>query len=287
MNAQRAGACKHGIKHRIRSGKRAGVGRGSRLTGSRGADLQCNDRLAGVTRLFQACDQAAGVAAGFETAQDHPRRRVARQKGDAIGNIDVAFVPGGHETADADAALAGKPHREAAEIAALGHDAERTRDRQAFLENDREGGDALVGNADRAETVRPQDPHAGALPGGTQSLLQRSAGFAQFSKARGEHDDAADPARGALLDGGRRLFGLHRDQGQIRRLRYLHHRWIGLQPLHFGRSRIDRIDLPGIAISAQQMQRPAADLGRILRRTDDRDRARPQQRLETFAHAHV
>jgi hypothetical protein len=35
------------------------------------------------------------------------------------------------------------------------------------------------------------------------------------------------------------------------------------------------------------MQRPSAYLGRILRRPDDRDRARLQQRLEAFAHAHL
>ncbi len=178
-HAHGAAAGKQRVEHRVRSRHGAGMRGRSGLPGCGRPDLHGDDRLAGIARLLQRGDQPAGIAAGFETAQDHLGGGIARHPGDAVGDVDVALVARGDEPADADTALAGKAHGVAAEISALRDDAERAGGRHAVLEHDRERRDALLGDADRTEAVRPQQPHAMAARRNAQPLLHGASMLAE------------------------------------------------------------------------------------------------------------
>ncbi|MHC2408439.1 hypothetical protein ACVJGC_001030 [Bradyrhizobium diazoefficiens] len=156
-----------------------------------------------------------------------------------------------------------------------------------MLEHDRERRDALLGDADRAKTVRPQQAHAAVARGQAQPVLHRAALLAELGKARREHDDTADAAGRALFHGLAGTLRIDRDDGEIRCLRHFGDGSIGLQSLHRRGLRVDRIDAACIAVAAQQVDRPTADLGRLLRGADDRDRARRHQRVETFSRPHL
>src|SRR5262249_20225279 len=156
---------------------------------------------------------------GFESAENDLRRGIARHPGDAISDIDVTLVARGDEAADADATLTGETHGVAAEIAALRYDAERAGRRHAVFEHDRERRNALLDNADRAAPVRAQQTHAAVARGKAQPILHRTSLLAELSESRGEHDNAADAAHSALLDGFARALGVNGDDGEIRCLR--------------------------------------------------------------------
>ena len=138
-HADDAETAAHRVEDLVVTDQGAGV-RLCRLGGcGAAADLQRDDRLAGVDSAARRGAEALGVANRFDKDRDGPGRRVVNQVVDHPAAVDVGLVAGGDEAAQADVLAMSELAGEVADRAALGHDGQVAAQHRHRW-RDREGG---------------------------------------------------------------------------------------------------------------------------------------------------
>ena len=179
-------ATERGIIDRVRTGQRAGVGRGRLRALRHAAGFDHDDR-------FDPCGSArrghefAGILDRFDIEQDRPGLAVHREVIKQIGDIDVELVANGNNSGKTHRTLRRPLHHSRGNGTRLGDQRQISRTRHV-------GGETCVevctGHHD-AKTIRPDQPHAIFMRGALGSLRQRPRAMA---KPGGDNDSACRPA---------------------------------------------------------------------------------------------
>ena len=206
-------------------------------------------------------EEAVGFADALGVGGDDVGVRVFGHPADNVADGHVAFIAGGDHQRRADATVTHRGEDVAAIGAGLAGDADAAGDRPAAVEGGGEGGVERQPGVEQAEAVRPQQAHAGGPGDADHAGLRRRPGCIDLGKAGGQHDDVFHPARGQIGHRIDRDVRRNRDNRHIRHRRQIGHAGVAAQAQHFVAARINRVDRPGEALLAHQVDRPATDAG--------------------------
>ncbi len=266
-----------GVDHAVFGGQRARVRACRRRASGRDARLERDDRQPAFARNLRRTRKPGRVRDGLEIEQQQLHFRVEGDGQREVGDGEVAFVAGGVRMAHADALPAQERIRHHAHRAGLAHDADRPVHGFDLAEDGREGRNGPVREVGDALGVRPDDAHARRASGAHHVLLRLLPGLAGFAETRGDDHRDFHPAPGARRDRVHRAHAGHGHDGEIRRFRNRSDVRIGLEALDHGAIRVDRVDPPLVAGAQHVLDRPAADLLRVLGGADDRNRLRVER----------
>jgi hypothetical protein len=269
------GAQKFG-KHPRRAGKAAGMAGDGVLGPFGAADLDDDNRLAGVGGTVERCDIAFRLAHGFGEGGDHLGVRVVDEIVEIIDGARHRFVAGGYCKADAEAAKVGEQRD--AHRAALRDDADIADDGSGLDDVLLIGGDARL-RVENAHAIRAAHRHLRFARETRDLVLELGAFRAQLGKA-------------AVVNHRRSRAALHRkphlvrdqriadaEDDHIRRLRQLHQSRVAFDVEHSGVIRIHRVDRPGESDGAKRLHDGAAGTAAIGG-ADDRNRTRLYERIK-------
>ena len=248
---------------------RAGVGgRGGRAGGGR-ADLEHGDADPALRRPRERRGERGAVAVGLEEERDRPHLGLLDERGEQVGGGDQRLVADRGDGVESQPAVDGQ--RVDGHVAALRDQRHPARGPRAQRVAPERG--ARV-EGDQPVAVRAEQRHGAGRR--AQLVLQRApAGLGE----PGREDDggAAAPRAGRAHDrghAGRR----DRDRDRIHRLGEILERRHARPPVDLAAGRVHGPHGPGKAERRQVAQRGVPVGARALRGSDDRDRARMQQR---------
>jgi hypothetical protein len=262
--------------------QRAGVRSGRRGAPGRHAGLERDDRQAALARNVRCAGELGRVGDRFEIQQHQLHFGVERHGQRKVGHRQVAFVARGVGVAHAYSLLAEKRVGHDAHRAGLADDPHRAVLRLDFAEDGRERCDGAGLEVGDALRVRPDDAHAGCARRGDHFVLCFPAGFAHLTEAGGNDHGHFHAAFRATGHGGNGAHARHGDDCQVRRFGHRSNVGVGLEALDLGAVRVDREDPALVARAQHVLDRPAADLFRIVRGADDCDRFRIKRRAQTI-----
>ncbi len=173
-NPQHAGTAERGIIDRVRTGERAGMGRGGLRALRHAAGFDDDDRLdprGGARRRHEF----ARVLDRLDVEQDRVRLLIQREVIEQIGDIDVELIADRHDPGKTDRALRRPVHH-------AGGDGARLRDQRQISLRRHMGGKTRVeidaGHHD-AQAIGTDQPHAIFLRGVLGRVRQRSRAMAE------------------------------------------------------------------------------------------------------------
>ena len=276
---ERAGVAECGRHHALRRDQRAGVrlrGPGGRLARGR----QHDHRLAEGPRLGDGAQEPATVAEVLAVDADRAHLGVVREIGDDVADGDVGLVADRDEVRHPEAHLDAVRREVDAQPARLGDERERPR-HLAVVEPGRV--EPLV-SSPHSHAVRPQQDGALLAHPAGDALLDRTALGPRLGESDRDADERPHAPRKAVLDHLLEGVRRHHQQRQVDGLVQVAQRRHRRQPLHGRAAGVDELHPAAIGAAQHAAGDAEPPLGRVVGRTDDRDRARVQQRREVAAH---
>lgn len=131
-------------------------------TGTGGADLHEDHRLALLVRHRQRGAQPPGIPHSFGVGEDHRDVVLQSEPVDALGNVGARLVAGGHPVADADVAAAAQVGKVAAIGTALTDHRDAAPRRDLLVEGAAEGADETAGRVQQPQAVGAEQPQVPA-----------------------------------------------------------------------------------------------------------------------------
>ena len=251
------------------------------------AYLGDHDRLAGLECPLGQRQQAGAVLEALDVAAADLDARIGQHLVHDLDQGRVAFVAGVDEIAQAEVASARQRGDRRAEGARLGDEADGALEHLAAAVL-AEGRDHAVERVDQPEAVRPAQAHVTFACDGEQFILQYVTLLAHLAETRAVDDrgrHALLPERAHLLD---HEACRHRDDRHVDRIGDVADRRVAAQLAARVADllvlRIHRVDLPGITLFDEELERAAVQFLQVVRCAEDGDRARSDQGTDGRVH---
>ena len=271
---QDARAAERRVIDGVSAGECTGMG-GGRLRALRhAAGLHHDDRLH-ARRGTRGRHELAGVLDGFDVEQNRAGLVIHREIVEQIGNIDIDLIADRDDAGEADAALRGPIDHAGRDRARLRNQREISRPRHVRGKTRIE---AHAGHHD-AQAVRPDQPHAVFAGRSDRGLLQ---GPRSVTEPGRDDQRARRAASSGLIDNAGNRARRRRDDHKLRHERQLVEAVHRRDAADLGMTRIDEAELSREASLLNVLQNGASNGDRAGARTDERDRTRRQQVLQTI-----
>jgi hypothetical protein len=154
------------------------------------------------------------------------------------------------------------------------------------LDGRAEGGGDLREFVVKAFGIGAADAHARSPRQRRNLVLQAGLRAALLGKARRDDDGIGDAGRRAFRERRQHRVGRNDDKCEIDRRSDGGDRRKAAKARDLGIARIDRIEVPGIAVHAQKIEEQAPDLGALGRGPDNGDRLRRKEAMKRMRRRH-
>ena len=253
-------------------GERAGMRLGRLAAGFGAAGFQRDDRQVAIECHGGEFFQIFFLGDALEIKQQQLHLGILGDGNSEFADGNVRIVAGGMGVTDADAALAQEPDRHRGQRAALAEHRDVPLGPVHVHEHGGEARDGAGAEIGEALRIGADDAHAGLVCRLDHAALLRLAGDGiDLTKTRRHHHRDLDAVRGAVLHHTDGVVAGDRDDHHVGGFRQVSQAVVAFVTLHLGARRIDRENLALEAELVEVMQRPAADLVGVFRRTDDGD----------------
>ncbi len=252
------------------------------LAGNAAPGFQRDDRQIAVARDRRQLFEIPAIGNALQIQQQQFHLGIFGNRTGQFADRNVAIIAGGVAVAHADTLAQQKADRRGRQRAGLAQHRDMTTGAIEFGEQRRERDNGASAEIRQPLRIRPDDAHAGLARRRRHALLFGLAGDRiDLAEPGRHHHHGFHAARRAVFHRVDGVVAGHRHDRQLRRFRQIAERAIAATALDFGPAGIDRIDCALEPELAKIMDRPAADLVRIVGCADHGDRARIEKRAQT------